>query len=343
MSSYPKVAVVVLNWNGKKFLEQFLPSVLCSTYPNLEIIVADNASSDNSVSFVKQIFPTVTIVVNQENYGFARGYNEALKHVDADYYVLLNSDVEVEHNWIEPVIEAMEHDPLIAVAQPKLKAFADKGSFEYAGAAGGFIDKYGYPFCRGRIFDSLEQDNGQYNTPSEIFWASGAAFFIKRKAWLEVEGFDADFFAHMEEIDLCWRLKNKGYKIVFCPNSTVYHVGGGTLDAENPYKTYLNFRNNLAMLLKNLPSNKKFSILFIRFWLDFISLLKFLADGKYKQARAINKAHTAFLGSLSKHHKKRLGNYKGFNSAGFYKGSIVWDYFVKKRQLFTELPPEHLN
>lgn len=343
MSSYPKVAVVVLNWNGKKFLEQFLPSVLCSTYPNLEIIVADNASSDNSVSFVKQIFPTVTIVVNQDNYGFARGYNEALKHVDADYYVLLNSDVEVEHNWIEPVIEAMEHDPLIAVAQPKLKAFADKGSFEYAGAAGGFIDKYGYPFCRGRIFDSLEQDNGQYNTPSEIFWASGAAFFIKRKAWLEVEGFDADFFAHMEEIDLCWRLKNKGYKIVFCPNSTVYHVGGGTLDAENPYKTYLNFRNNLAMLLKNLPSNKKFSILFIRFWLDFISLLKFLADGKYKQARAINKAHTAFLGSLSKHHKKRLGNYKGFNSAGFYKGSIVWDYFVKKRQLFTELPPEHLN
>lgn len=343
MSSYPKVAVVVLNWNGKKFLEQFLPSVLCSTYPNLEIIVADNASSDNSVSFVKQIFPTITIVVNQENYGFARGYNEALKHVDADYYVLLNSDVEVEHNWIEPVIEAMEHDPLIAVAQPKLKAFADKGSFEYAGAAGGFIDKYGYPFCRGRIFDSLEQDNGQYNTPSEIFWASGAAFFIKRKAWLEVEGFDADFFAHMEEIDLCWRLKNKGYKIVFCPNSTVYHVGGGTLDAENPYKTYLNFRNNLAMLLKNLPSNKKFPILFIRFWLDFISLLKFLADGKYKQARAINKAHTAFLGSLSKHHKKRLGNYKGFNSAGFYKGSIVWDYFVKKRQLFTELPPEHLN
>jgi len=343
MSSYPKVAVVILNWNGKQYLEKFLPSVLSSTYPNLEIVVADNNSNDNSVSLVRDNFPTATIVINDENYGFAGGYNEALKQIEADYFVLLNSDVEVEPGWIEPVIALMQSDNKIAAAQPKLKAYNHKSFFEYAGAAGGFMDKYGYPFCRGRIFDSLEEDKGQYNEISEVFWASGAAFFVKRSAWLETGGLDPDFFAHMEEIDLCWRLKNLGYKVMYCPDSTVYHVGGGTLQAENPYKTYLNFRNNLAMLLKNLPVHKRVPVLFVRFWLDFISLLKFVADGKYKQARAINKAHVAFFTSLNNNRKKTAKSYKNFNSTGLYRESIVWDYFVKKIRVFGDLNSKKLN
>lgn len=344
MSLLPKVAVVILNWNGRKYLEQFLPSVVSTSYPNSEIIVADNASTDDSITFLKSNFPSVKILQNQENLGFAGGYNEALKRVEADYFVLLNSDVEVEPNWIAPVIAAMEEDKTVAAAQPKLRGFKNKAEFEYAGAAGGFIDKYGYPFCRGRIFDTLENDQGQYDQPSEIFWASGAAFFIRRSAWLEVGGLDSDFFAHMEEIDLCWRLKIKGYKILYCPDSVVYHVGGGTLEAENPFKTYLNFRNNLFMLLKNLPPGKRFSTLFVRFWLDFISLLKFMAEGKLKQAGAINKAHTAFFKDLRKNLRKTKGiNYKKFNSSGVYQGSIVWDYFAGKRKKYNDLDTNKLN
>jgi len=344
MSLLPKVAVVILNWNGKQYLEKFLPSVVNSTYPNAEIIVADNASTDTSVSFLKEKFPSVTLIQNEENFGFAKGYNEALKHLEADYFVLLNSDVEVEPDWIEPVIKLLESDKSIAVAQPKLRAYNNKAEFEYAGAAGGFIDSFGYPFCRGRIFDTVEKDEGQYNTASEIFWASGAAFFIRRSAWIEVNGLDPDFFAHMEEIDLCWRLKNKGYKIFYCPDSIVYHVGGGTLQAESPFKTYLNFRNNLSMLFKNLPPQKRFPVLFIRFWLDFISLLKFLSEGKFKQVRAINKAHMAFFSSLTANKKKTKGNnYTNFNNKGLYKGSIVWDYFAKKKRTFSELNRQKLN
>ncbi|WP_207532558.1 glycosyltransferase family 2 protein [Desertivirga arenae] len=344
MSLLPRVAVVILNWNGRRYLEQFLPSVLKTSYANSEIIVADNASSDDSITFLQSNFPSVKVVQNQENYGFAGGYNEALKLVEADYFVLLNSDVEVEPNWIDPVIALLEADKTAVAAQPKIRGFKNKDEFEYAGAAGGFLDKYGYPFCRGRIFDTLEYDTGQYEKSTEIFWASGAAFFIRASAWREVNGLDEDFFAHMEEIDLCWRLKIKGYKILYCPQSIVYHVGGGTLQAENPYKTYLNFRNNLFMLIKNLPPGKRFFTLFIRFWLDFVTLLKFLAEGKFKQARAINKAHLAFFSNLKKNLRKSKGtDYQKFNASGLYKGSIVWNYFAGKRTKFDNLDINKLN
>ena len=333
----PEVAVVILNWNGKAYLQKFLPFVLASGYPKLRIIVADNASADDSVAFVRSQFPQVELILNKENFGFAGGYNAALEHVEADYFVLLNSDVEVTPGWITPVIQMMESDPHIAAAQPKLKDYARRQCFEYAGAAGGFIDQFGYPFCRGRIFDQVEEDSGQYDVPGEIFWASGAALFIKRTCWLEAGGFDADFFAHMEEIDLCWRLKNLGYKIMYYPISTVYHIGGGTLQAENPYKTYLNFRNNLFMLQKNLPLGQAVLTLFIRFWLDFISLLKFLADGKVKHARAINKAHVAFFASFGTNRKKRPASFKMFNPAGLVRKSIVWQFFGKGKKRFSDI------
>ncbi len=336
MQTYPKVSVVILNWNGKHYLEKFLPSVLASTYPNLEIVVADNASTDDSIAFVNKTFPQVSIIKNKENLGFAGGYNAALSTINSDYFVLLNSDVEVTPTWIEPVIELMESDPLIAAAQPKLKDWNDRNKFEYAGAAGGFLDQFGYPFCRGRIFDTIEVDKGQYETASEIFWASGAALFIKRNCWEKAQGLDADFFAHMEEIDLCWRLKNLGFKIMYCPASTVYHVGGGTLQSENSYKTYLNFRNNLFMLLKNLEGNRVVFILFIRFWLDLLSMIKFLLAGRYKHAGAINKAHVDFFKGLSRMKKKRIYTMNA-NDAGLFKGSIVWEYFIKGKKFFREI------
>ncbi|MDB5012955.1 MAG: putative glycosyltransferase, partial [Daejeonella sp.] len=265
------------------------------------------------------------------------GYNKVLSQVQADYFVLLNSDVEVTPNWIQPIIELMEGNELIAAAQPKLLSYRHKNKFEYAGAAGGFLDRYGYPFCRGRIFDTVEVDHGQYNHASEIFWASGAALFIKAKYWKEVNGLDADFFAHMEEIDLCWRLKNNGYKIMYCPDSIVYHVGGGTLEAENPFKTYLNFRNNLVMLQKNLSGFKACSVIFIRFWLDFITLVKYLLAGKPKNAWAISRAHFSFLGSFWKTRLKKGKKASIYNNSGLYEGSIVWEYFVKKKKTFSDL------
>ncbi|UKJ06324.1 glycosyltransferase family 2 protein [Solitalea lacus] len=332
----PRVAVVILNWNGKRFLEQFLPSIIQSTYKNLEIIVGDNASTDGSVEYVKTNFPQVTVLINDQNYGYAGGYNHILARVHADYFVLLNSDIEVTPNWIEPIIEQMESDELIAIAQPKLKDFNRKDYFEYAGAAGGYLDYLGYPFCRGRIFDSIEKDEGQYESSSEIFWASGAAMFIKKKYFDLVGGLDADLFAHMEEIDLCWRLKNQGFKVVYCPNSEVYHVGGGTLQAESPFKTYLNFRNNLAILCKNLPSGNVFGVLFIRFWLDLLAWFKFIAEGKLKHAISINKAHTHFLLDLKKWTRKRT-KVQMPNTNGFWKSSIVWAYFAQKKKVFTDL------
>lgn len=338
MIELPKVAVVILNWNGVNFLERFLPSVRASTYSNLDIIVGDNASADNSVQFLQEYYPDIRIIINDQNFGFAGGYNKILEQVEADYFVLLNSDVEVVPDWIEPVISLMETDPEIAAAQPKILSYADKHKFEYAGAAGGYLDILGYPFCRGRIFDTVESDYGQYDTSSEIFWASGAALFIKRSKWIEMEGLDHDFFAHMEEIDLCWRLKNTGYKIMYCPESIVYHVGGGTLNAESPYKTYLNFRNNLVLLQKNLPLNRAVLIIFIRFWLDLLSLVKYLADGKPENALAISKAHFYFIGNLLKNSRKaKTLPIRKFNQAGLYKGSIVWQYFVRKKKTFSSL------
>ncbi|MBC8052802.1 MAG: glycosyltransferase family 2 protein [Sphingobacteriaceae bacterium] len=337
MHSPAKVSVVILNWNGKHYLEKFLPSVLKSSYPNVEVVVGDNASTDGSKEYISENFPTVTFISNKENMGFAGGYNAILSQVEADYFILLNSDVEVTETWIGPVIELMESDSSIAAAQPKLKDWNNKDQFEYAGAAGGFLDKFGYPFCRGRVFDTLEIDSGQYNESEEIFWASGAALFIKKNYWQEIGGFDADFFAHMEEIDLCWRLKNKGYKIMYCPDSVVYHVGGGTLNAENSYKTYLNFRNNLFMLLKNLPGEKVFGIIFLRFWLDFISLLKFLLEGRFKHAGAINRAHISFFREFLKNKKKRIKTTASPNTKGLFKGSVVWEYFVRKKKLYTQI------
>lgn len=338
MTDIPKVAVVILNWNGLHFLEQFLPSVLNSTYSNMEIVVGDNASTDESLKFIETNYPTVRIVVNNENYGFAGGYNKILEQVEADYYVLLNSDVEVSRDWIEPVIQLMESDKKIAVAQPKILSYTNKKQFEYAGAAGGYLDFLGYPFCRGRVFDSVELDHGQYDEFSEIFWASGAALFIKRDRWLEVEGLDNDFFAHMEEIDLCWRLKNKGYQIVYCPSSRVYHLGGGTLNADSPFKTYLNFRNNLVLIQKNLSFGRAFIIIIIRFGLDFLSLIKYLLDGKPKNAIAISKAHFYFIGNLFKNiQKSKSINVSNFNDKGLYKKSVVWQYFIRKKKTFSSL------
>ena len=246
------IAVVILNWNGQKLLEQFLPSILQFS-PEATIYVADNASTDDSIAFVQRQFPTIKIIENKDNYGFAKGYNQALTDVKADIYALVNSDIEVTENWLQPIIKTFEKEPNTAVVQPKILDFKNKTHFEYAGAAGGFIDKYGFPYCRGRVFETIEEDLGQYNDELEIFWASGACFFIRSKVYHEMKGFDDDFFAHQEEIDLCWRIKNKKYVIKYNPKSLVFHVGGATLQKGNPKKTYLNFRNSLLMLTKNLP------------------------------------------------------------------------------------------
>jgi len=334
----PSVAAVILNWNGQALLEKFLPGVIKSQYNNLQLIVGDNASTDNSVEFVKTNYPQIRLIVNDHNYGFAEGYRKILEQVEADYYILLNSDVEVPPNWIQPVIDLMQSDPTIAVAQPKIKWQKKKTEFEYAGAAGGFLDLHGYPFCRGRLFDTVESDHGQYNDTMEIFWASGAALFIKSKQWKEVGGLDPDFFAHMEEIDLCWRLKNLGYKIVYCPDAEVYHVGGGTLDANNPYKTYLNFRNNLIILQKNLPLSDAYFRIFIRMSIDFVAWLHFLLQGKTDFAFAVNKAHFHFLKALTTNAKKRTSRQISFQKhTGQYPSSIVYDYFIRKIRYFSQL------
>jgi GT2 family glycosyltransferase len=350
MNYTPKVAIVILNWNGIKHLSQFLPSVLTSEWPNLEIVVGDNASTDGSVEFLlKEYFPSVTVIQNDDNYGFTGGYNKVLQQVEADYYILLNSDVEVYPGWIAPVIALMESDPLIAVAAPKIKSYLEKDHFEHAGAAGGFIDSLGYPFCRGRIFYEIEKDTGQYEQSSEVFWASGAAMFIKKKCWDEANGFDERFFAHMEEIDLCWRLKNKGYKIMYCAQSEIYHLGGGTLNTENPFKTYLNFRNNLLLLKKNLPYWRSVFVISSRLWLDLIAMMRFLNEGKRKDAWAVSKAHQNFFMNLFKRanpvegKRSKIKNQNPtpltYNSKlkGMYKGSIIVDFFAKKKRSFTEL------
>jgi GT2 family glycosyltransferase len=346
MSYIPKVAVVILNWNGIKHLRLFLPSVLSSVYPNLDIIIGDNASTDGSVEFIRQEYPSIRIIQNDDNYGFTGGYNRVLEHVDADYYILLNSDVEVSPGWIMPVINLMESDPLIAAAAPKILAYHQKDHFEHAGAAGGFIDSYGYPFCRGRIFYEIEEDKGQYQQSDEVFWATGAAMFIKKQCWHDAGGFDERFFAHMEEIDLCWRLKNMGYKIMYCAESEVFHLGGGTLNVENPFKTYLNFRNNLLLLQNNLPFWQAVFVITVRIWMDLLALLRFLSEGKRKDAWAVSRAHQNFVLSLF---KRRRRSPKSTSIAavcklpavnckkGMYRGSLVLAFFVKKKRRFTDL------
>lgn len=338
MASFPRVAVVILNYNGRKFLEQFLPSVINSSYPNLEIIVADNASTDDSVTFLSSAYPTIRRIHNERNEGFAGGYNLALRQVNAEYFVLLNSDVEVSKHWIEPVIELMEGNPSIAACQPKLLAFHNKTQFEYAGASGGWIDSLGYPFMRGRVFDLCEEDKGQYDDAVPCFWASGAALFVRSKAYAEVNGMDPYFFAHQEEIDLCWRLQLSGYLVYVQPRSVVYHVGGGTLPPSRR-KMELNFRNNLILISKNMPMSTLIWKLPLRFALDAIAAWRELLKGKSHYFLAIATAHFQYLHWLLFHRRRSLFPVvqKRGQIKGIYKGSLVWDFFIRGRRTFSEI------
>jgi GT2 family glycosyltransferase len=336
-NSLPSVAIVILNYNGKKHLENFLPSVLQSTYTNKRVIVADNASTDDSVAFVTETFTNVEMMINQQNDGFAGGYNWALSHIKADYYVLLNSDVSVTTGWIDPIIQLMESDDQIAACQPKLLSYFNPHLFEYAGAAGGFIDTLGYPFSRGRIFDICEPDQGQYNQVKPIFWASGAALFVRANMYHQLGGLDSSFFAHQEEIDLCWRMQLAGYKVMSCPESIVYHVGAGTLP-RGGRKVYLNFRNNLVMLCKNLSWQELIWKLPCRLGLDAISAWKGLIGGDSSFFTAIFKAHIDLFAWIIQGKVKRSKSCKPLSSLdGVYPGSVVWQYFIKKHTQFQEI------
>jgi GT2 family glycosyltransferase len=328
-----KIAVVILNWNGAKLLEQFLPSVMEHS-DDATIYVVDNASTDSSIEVLKTKFPSVNIIQNDGNYGFAKGYNVALKQVEEDYYALVNSDVEVTEGWLSPILSVFDKELNVSIIQPKILDYKNKEYFEYAGAAGGFIDQYGYPFCRGRIFDTIEKDNGQYDDETEIFWASGVCFFIRKEIYRKLNGFDCEFFAHQEEIDLCWRAFNLGYKAKYTSKSVVYHIGGATLKESNPKKTFLNFRNSLLMLTKNLPKNKLPSIIFVRLLLDGLAGIQFIFKGKFNHFWVIIKAHFHFYHLINKTLKKR----KAPQSENYYYiKSIVYKYFVKNGTIFEKL------
>ncbi len=334
----PQVAIVILNWNGQRFLEQFLPALMSSCYPGKRIIVADNASTDASVLFLKEKYPAVEIIQHSSNEGFAKGYNTALKQVKADYYVLLNSDVEVSPGWIAPVIATMEADIKIGACQPKILAWHNKSQFEYAGASGGWIDNFGYPFTRGRIFDDCETDTGQYDDAQPCFWASGACLFVRASVYYELNGLDEYFFAHQEEIDLCWRMQLAGYKVFVQPASVIYHVGGGTLPKGNSRKTFLNFRNNLIMLFKNLQWQHALVKLPFRLLMDAVAAWKALLGGDAGYFTAVAKAHLHFVKWILFHQKKSLfPQSKSGQLVGWYKGSVVWDYFILKKKKFLEI------
>jgi len=328
-----KLAIIILNWNGKKLLKQFLPSVIQHS-KGADIYVADNASTDDSIAFIKSNYPTITVIQNKENAGYAKGYNDALKSVNADVFCLLNSDVEVTQNWLNPILNTFKEDTNTAVIQPKLLDYNKKDYFEYAGAAGGFIDKYGYPYCRGRIFNTVEKDLGQYNDSTEIFWASGACMFIKRDVFKELHGFDELYFAHMEEIDLCWRAKNLGYVIKYVGSSEIYHVGGATLKNSNPKKTFLNFRNSLFTLTKN-ANGFILGKIFVRLILDGIAAIKFLIEFKPKHTIAIIKAHFSYYFYLNQvlTQRKSIKNKIKYYS----RTSIVCDYFVNRKTEYNSL------
>ncbi|MBF0575891.1 glycosyltransferase family 2 protein [Dysgonomonas sp. GY617] len=336
-----KVSVVILNWNGKHLLEQFLPSVVKYTDSNIaDIIVADNASSDDSISFIQENYPTLSIIRLSENFGYAEGYNQALKQIETEYSILLNSDVEATANWLAPMINFLDAHPNIVAVQPKILAQQNKNYFEYAGASGGFIDKYGYPFCRGRIFDSLEEDENQYDQPIDIFWASGACLVIRTKEYLKAGGLDASFFAHMEEIDLCWRLNARGLKVVCIPQSVVYHVGGATLAGENPKKTFLNFRNNLVMLYKNLDDKAFRKIYKVRFFLDYLAALQMILKGKTSSAKATHQAHIEFKKIKKNYNSLRdenLNKQTSENIKTIYPNSLLWQFYVKGHKTFKLL------
>jgi GT2 family glycosyltransferase len=335
-----KVAVVILNWNGKKFLEQFLPGVVQNSPDPAKVYVADNASGDDSIAWLRKNFPAVEIIQNATNGGFAKGYNDALAKIDAEYFVLLNSDVEVTPGWLDPLVKLMDADPKLAASQPKIRAYHDREKFEYAGAAGGFIDKWGYPFCRGRIFDSYETDSGQYDDSCEIFWATGACLLVRSSAWKSAGGLDEDFFAHMEEIDLCWRLRNLGWKVMYCGDSTVFHVGGGTLSKQSPKKTFLNFRNNLVLMLKNHAPGWLFLKIFLRMVLDGIASVRFALAGDIAHGWAVQRAHFSFYARLGKTLRKRKAlkkNIRHYATSCIYEKNLVFEYFLRGKKTFSEL------
>lgn len=325
------IAVVILNWNGKTLLEQFLPSIIMHS-AEAQIYVADNASTDDSTYFIENNYPDVKIIRNKGNYGYAKGYNVALENVEEEIYALVNSDVEVTAGWLEPIQNLFERDAGTAIIQPKILDYRNKAYFEYAGAAGGFIDKYGYPFCRGRIVETVEKDKGQYDDESEIFWASGACFCIRKEVYRDLKGFDEDFFAHQEEIDLCWRAFNRNYKVRFCSGSLIYHVGGATLQTNNPRKTFLNFRNSLWMMTKNVPSSQLLPVFLIRLILDGVAGMRFLSKGQFGHFFAILKAHYNFYFKffyfLNKRESKQYRNY-------YKSSSILYSYFVKNGKVFV--------
>jgi len=340
-----RIAIVILNWNGKELLEKFLPSV--ATHSNREwadVIIADNASTDDSKSFLKENYPDLQLIQLDQNYGFAEGYNRALAQLPHSYFVLLNSDVEVTENWLDSIYTQFEKYKDIAAAMPKIKAYHKKTDFEYAGAAGGFIDYLGYPFCRGRILDSIEKDTGQYDKNIDIFWASGAAMFVRAEVYKQAGGLDSDFFAHMEEIDLCWRIKNLGYRIICDTNSTVFHVGGATLPNHSSRKLFLNFRNNLLMLYKNLPSHKLLFTFLARMILDGVAAFKFLLSGEVSNFTAVFKAHMSFYSLLKKYNLKRKQSLRLVckeHHPEIYQNSLIIDYYLKSKKVFSDLNFKH--
>jgi len=331
-----KVAIVILNWNGRILLEKFIPTLLKFSSAEADIYVADNNSTDDSISFLQSNFPKIKIIRNKINGGFAKGYNDALKHVDADIYALVNSDIEVTKGWLEPIIEQFRNNPKTVVIQPKLLDYKNKSKFEYAGAAGGFVDIIGYPYCRGRIFMSLESDENQYNDTSDIFWATGACFFIRSSVYHEMNGFDEEYFAHQEEIDLCWRIQNEGYNIQYVGSSTVFHVGGATLRETNPRKTFLNFRNSLYTISKNVPKRFLLFVVMLRLLLDGIAGIKFAIELRPIHTWAIMKAHFSFYKHLpGMLRKRRKISFKKTNYFACY--SIVWQHFILGRDKFTAI------
>jgi GT2 family glycosyltransferase len=334
-------AIVILNWNGEKYLEQFLPILIENTsLSNVEIVVADNASTDSSLSILKDKFPTIKTIALDKNYGFAGGYNKALAQVDADYYVLLNSDVEVTANWLQPLIDYMEEHEDVAACQPKILSYSKRTHFEHAGAAGGFIDRFGFPFCRGRVIGFAEEDKGQYDTITEVFWATGACLVARANTFWKVGGLDDEFFAHMEEIDFCWRLKSRGYHIVCVPESVVYHIGGGTLNVESPHKTYLNFRNNLLMLYKNLPNKLLEKTLFWRFIFDYSAAFQLFITGKPANARSVFEARNDFKKMRPDFEEKRKENIlyaTTDNESDIFQKSIVVEYYLKATKTYKSL------
>ena len=333
------ISIVILNYNGKSLLEKFMPSVIQFSN-SAEIIVVDNCSTDDSVPFLKQNFPNVRLILNKENHGFSGGYNEGLKHVDSEYYVLLNSDVEVTEGWLDAPLALLKSNTNIAACQPKIKAYRDKKSFEYAGAAGGYLDYFGFPFCKGRIFDELEEDLSQYEEQEAIFWATGAAMFVRSKVFHYLGGFEDSFFAHMEEVDLCWRMHRAGYEVFYSPKSTVYHLGGATLDKENPHKTFLNFRNSLACLFYNTRWKDLIWVFPVRILLDFVAGFKFFLDGKSKDGKAVLKALKEFFFNYRFHNsiKIKRARFLAYPSIQtLYSKSIVFDFFIKGKKWFKDL------